>query len=166
MWGLSHQVSAIAYFGNSQLYGLGYYIPWIGDGQKIGMRLGAVYSNSGVVEYASVNNERQMLYEKNSFEHLLLKATFNFRPGLYNYGKLRLEANTANVSDTMLFLSPNYLPGGKKKTSNMNLYVDYAYDSRNSKSYPLKGNYLKGFMDKRGLGILSHDVDYFYYGHC
>ncbi len=164
MWGLSHQASLIAYFGNSQMYGLGYFIPWIGHGQKIGMRMGVVYSNSGAVEYASVQNQRQMLYDKNSLEEWLVTATFNIRPGLYNYGKLRLQATTANVSDTMLVLAPEYLPEGKEKISNMNLYVDYAYDSRNNKSYPLKGNYLKGFIDKRGLGILSHDVDYFYYG--
>ena len=164
MWGLSHQASLIAFFGNSQKYGLGYYIPWIGHGQKIGMRMGVVYSNSGVVEYGSVENERQILYDHNGLEEWLVAATFNIRPGLYNYGQLKLQATSANVSDTMLVLAPEYLPDGKKKISNMNLYVDYAYDSRNNKSYPLKGNYLKGFVDKRGLGILSHDVDYFYYG--
>ena len=165
LWGLSHQASFIAFFLNSQMYGLGYYIPWIGKGQKIGLRMGAVYSNSAVVEYASANNnERQMFCQKNSLEEWIVRATINIRPGLYNYGKIKLEAATANISDTLFALAPEYLPDGKKKISNMNLYIDYAYDSRNNKSYPLKGNYLKGFIDKRGLGILSHDVDYFYYG--
>jgi len=164
MWGLSHQASLIGYFGNSQMYGLGYYIPWIGHGQKIGLRMGVVYSNSGVVEYGSVENRRQILYKKSSLSEWLAVATLNIRPGLYNYGKLRLQATTADVSDSMMVVAPDFLPGGKKKVSNMNLYVDYAYDSRNNKSYPLKGNYLKGFIDKRGLGIISHDVDYFYYG--
>ncbi len=164
MFGLSHQTSIITYFGNSQLYGLGYYIPWIGQGQKIGLRLGVVYSNSGAVEYASVENERQMLYDKNSLKKWLVGATLNMRPGLYNYGKIRLQATTASVSDSLLVIAPNYLPDGKKDVSNMNLYADYVYDTRNNKSYPLKGNLLRGFIDKRGMGILSRDVDYFYYG--
>ncbi len=164
MFGLSHQTSLIAYFGNSQLYGFGYYIPWIGHGQKIGLRMGVVYSNSGAVEYASVDNERQMLYDQNSLQEWLVSAAFNIRPGLYNYSKIRLQAVSASVSDTMMLLSPNYLPDGNQSVSNMNLYADYLYDSRNKKSYPLKGNFMKVFIDKRGLGILSHDVDYFYYG--
>lgn len=164
IFGLSHQTSFIAYFGNSQLYGFGYYIPWIGNGQKMGLRLGVIYSNSGAVEYASVDNERQMLYERNSLQELLVSAAINIRPGLYNYGKIRLQAVNNQVSDTMLLLSPNYLPDGNQSVSNMNLYAEYLYDSRNNKSYPLKGNFMKGFIDKRGLGILSRDVDYFYYG--
>ncbi len=164
MWGLSHQASLIAYFGNSQMYGLGYYIPWIGDGQKIGLRMGAVYSNSGVVEYGSVDNERQMLYQRSSLEEYMLLTTFTVRPGLYNYAKLKITATTARVSDSMVVVAPDYLPDGKSFVSSMNLYIDYVYDSRNNKSYPLKGTYLKGFLNKEGLGIISHDVDYFYYG--
>ncbi len=164
LWGLSHQSSLVAYFGNSQLYGFGYYIPWIGKGQKMGIRMGVVYSNSGSVEYGSVENERQMLYDNNSVEEWLVKAKLSIRPGLYNYGTISLEAYSTRISDTVFVLAPDYLPDGNKKVSNMNLYIDYAYDSRNNKSYPLKGNYLKGFVDKKGLGILSHDVDYFSYG--
>ncbi len=48
--------------------------------------------------------------------------------------------------------------------SYMSLYIDYLYDSRNSHSYPLNGSYLKGFVEKQGLGIIGHDVDYFNYG--
>jgi outer membrane protein assembly factor BamA len=77
---------------------------------------------------------------------------------------LRVGTVYANSSDSLYQLDTTYLAKGKQEIITMSLYLDYAYDSRNSKSYPLKGNYLKGFVWKRGLGILSHDVDYFFYG--
>jgi outer membrane protein assembly factor BamA len=169
LWGLSHQGSVLGYFGSSTGAGLGYYIPWIGKGQKIGLRLGALYRNSTVVEYGSLENERLITYEEGSTKEYNFLTTFTMRPGLYNYGKLRLTANHINVSDNLYNLTQNdsvssFLPEGEKDATHIDLYVEYAYDSRNNRAYPLKGNYMKGFVDKRGLGILGHKVDYFYYG--
>lgn len=164
LWGLSHQASLIATWGSSSAYGLGYYIPWIGNGQKIGIRFGGIYKNSGVVEYGSLDNERQMMYNKNSMQEYLLSSTVIIRPGLYNYATIKMDGGYIAVSDTLHSTAPNYLPDNKSNISMVNLYLDYYYDSRNNRAYPLKGNYLKAFVDKRGLGIISHDVDYFYYG--
>lgn len=169
MWGLSHQGSLVGYFGSSQGIGVGYFIPWIGKGQKIGMRLAGAYRNSAVVEYGSKMNDRQILYEKGSLKEFSLINTFTLRPGLYNYGKIRITASKLLMSDELYNLTlndslANFLPGENKSVSYFNLYIEYTYDSRNSHAYPLKGNYLTGFVDKRGLGILSRDVDYFYYG--
>lgn len=162
--GLSHQTSIVVYGGSSQKVGFGYHIPWVGDGQKMGLKMGVIYSSDAVIEYGSVGNERQMLFDKNSVDKWEFLASLNVRPNLYNYSTLKLSAVATSVSDSLFEKAPDYLPDSAKSTLSMNLYVDYAYDSRNSKAYPLKGNYLKGFIDKQGLGILSHDVNYFYYG--
>jgi len=169
LFGLSHQGSVLGYFGSSQGVGLGYYIPWIGKGEKIGMRLGALYRNSTVVEYGSLENERQLIFEEGSLKQFDLLATFTLRPGLYNYGKLRITASSHSVSDRILALTASdslssFLPDDRQSASFLNMYLEYSYDSRNNRAYPLKGNYLKGFVDKRGMGILSHNVDYFFYG--
>jgi outer membrane protein assembly factor BamA len=169
LFGLSHQGSVLGYFGSSQGIGLGYYIPWIGRGQKIGMKIAALYRNSTVVEYGSLNNERQILFEEGSLKQYDLLTTFTVRPGLYTYGKLRITASHHSISDHMMQLTgsdslSSFLPGDLLSANFVNLYVEYAYDSRNNRAYPLTGNYLKGFLDKRGMGILDHDVDYFYYG--
>lgn len=169
MWGLSHQASVIGYAGSSKGVGLGYYLPWIGKGQKIGMRIGALYRNSTVVEYGSKENLRQIIYEEGSTKQYDLLNTFTLRPGLYNYGKVRLTASHLRISDglynaTLSDSIASFLPEGKQSVSFINLHLEYAYDSRNNRAYPLKGNYLRAFVDKTGMGILSHDVDYFYYG--
>lgn len=164
MFGLSHQASIIGVYGSSYSAGLGYYMPWIGKGQKIGLRMGAIFKNSAVVEYGSVDNERQMLYNKNSRKELLVSSTITIRPTLYTYATIKMNAGYVEISDSLKSISPNYLPDNKSQVSMVNLYLDYYYDSRNNKAYPLKGNYLKVFADKKGLGIISHDVDYFYYG--
>ena len=164
LWGLGHQFSAVGFYGKSYTFGLGYYIPWIGKGQKVGLRMGAAYQNLYSVEYGSTENERDMIYEANSEQDLKINASLNFRPGLYNYATLKLSGEWVSISDSLLELNPHYLGDSAKSVSSISLYADYYYDSRNSHSYPLKGNLLRGFIDKKGLGIISRDVDIFYYG--
>ena len=164
MLGLSHQASIAGYFGSSDVIALGYYIPWVGTGQKIGMRVGGGYQNDAVLEYASVDNERQMIYDKGSMVQYSMRNTITVRPALYNYSNLRIEGHYLQISDSLYSLAPDFFPVGKQDLTFINLYFEYYYDSRNSHAYPLKGSYLKGFLDKRGMGILSHDVDYFFWG--
>lgn len=162
--GLSHQASIIAYGGSSQRVAFGYYVPWIGNGQKIGLKMGLSFTSDAVVEANSIGNERQMIFDKKTVNKIDFGASMNIRPGLYNYSTIKLGINSMEVSDSLYEVNPGYLPDSAKSVLGVSLYIDYAYDSRNSKSYPLKGNYLKGFVDKKGLGILGHDLDYFFYG--
>lgn len=164
LWGLSHQIWTVAYGGSSMRLGLGYTIPWIGKGQKIGFSTAFDYQSNAVVEYGAVNNERQMLYDKNSSNALTLKSKLTMRPNLYSYTNIKLDVVYKSISDSLFNLSPNFLPDTAQSIFSAELYLDYIYDSRNNKSYPLKGQYLKGFVQKMGLGFVTHDVDYFFYG--
>ena len=169
LWGLGHQASLKAFGGSSQGVALGYLVPWIGKGQKIGLLLGGVWRNSTVVEYGSYDNERQMIFDKGSMQNYSFVTTLKFRPALYNYGKIRLTAHNVSISDSLYNFTldesiASFLPAGLQNVTYMTLYMEYWYDSRNSHSYPLKGYYLKGFVKKEGMGIIGHDVDYFNYG--
>lgn len=164
LFGLSHQTSLVAYFGKSWAVGLGYRIPWIGTGQKIGLTMTAGYANNYTVEYASVENKRQMLYASGSSEDVKLSAKLSLRPGLYHYGTVKLTGEYIRISDSLYSLDTNYLARNKKANTSLSLYADYYYDNRNSQSYPLKGNLLRVFVNKVGLGLVSKDVDYFFYG--
>jgi hypothetical protein len=164
LFGLSHQTSVIALAGKSWAIAFGYKIPWIGKGQKIGLTLIAGYSNMYYVEYASVENRRQMLYAPNSSQVAKIGANLALRPGLYNYGTIKLSGEYIKVSDSVIKLDSNYLAGNKRSNVSLSLYADYYYDSRNSHSSPLKGNLLRVFVNKVGMGLLSKDVDLFYYG--
>jgi outer membrane protein assembly factor BamA len=164
LFGLSHQTSLVAYFGKSWAIALGYKIPWIGSGKKVGIIMTAGYANNYTVEYASVDNKRQMLYAPNSMQDVKVAAKLMLRPGLYNYGTIKLTGEYITISDSMFKLDSGYLSGNKKSNTSLSLYADYYYDSRNSHSYPLKGNMLRVFINKVGLGLVSKDVDMFYYG--
>ncbi len=169
LWGLGHQASMKAYLGSSQGIGLGYLVPWVGKGQKIGLLLGAAYRNSTVVEYGSLDNQRQITFEEGSMKDYSFLSTLTARPGLYNYSKVRLSAHHVQISDALYNRTldesiASFLPEGTQDIDFMSLYIEYKYDSRNNHAYPLKGQYMKGFVHKHGMGILSHDVDYFYYG--
>jgi outer membrane protein assembly factor BamA len=164
LFGLSHQTSLVGYLGKSYAVAWGYKIPWIGKGEKIGMTFGAAYQNLYTVEYASIENERQMLYDYNSLQNVKVNATLTLRPGLYNYGTVKLSGEWVQASDSLHELDTSFLGGYKKTNVSLSLYADYYYDSRNSKSYPLKGSMLKVFVNKIGLGIVSKDIDIFYYG--
>jgi len=164
LFGLSHQTSVIALAGKTWAVALGYKIPWIGKGQKVGLTMSAGYSNMYYVEYASVENKRQMLYAHNSSQDFKIGAKLTLRPGLYNYGTVKLTGEYITVSDSLLKLTDNYLAGNQKSNISVSLYADYYYDDRNCKNYPLKGNMLKVFANKLGIGLLSKDVNLFYYG--
>lgn len=169
LWGLGHQASVKAYGGSSQGVALGYLVPWVGDGQKIGLLLGGGWRRSSVVEYGSLENERQMSFEEGSTQNFHFVSTLKFRPSLYNYAKVRLTASNVSMTDSLYSLTldesiASYLPANLQNIYFMTLYMDYLYDSRNSHTYPLKGSYFKGFVEKQGLGIIGHDVDYFNYG--
>jgi hypothetical protein len=164
LFGLSHQTSVIVFLGKSWAVALGYKIPWIGKGEKIGLTMTAGYNNLYTVEYASVDNKRQMLYAFNSQQNVKVAAKLSLRPGLYNYGTIRLYGDYVTISDSMYKLDTNYLAGHKKWNTSLSLYADYYYDNRNSHTYPLKGNMLRAFIDKKGLGLINKDVNLFYYG--
>ncbi|MCX6247355.1 MAG: hypothetical protein NTW10_06455 [Bacteroidetes bacterium] len=164
LFGLNHQTSIIALAGKSWAIAAGYKIPWIGKGKKVGLLMTAKYSNFYTVEYASVENKRQMLYAYNSTQEVKLGAKLTLRPGLYNYGTIHVTGDYIMVSDSLLKLDSNYLAGHKKVNTSISLYADYYYDNRNVKNYPLKGNLLRVFIDKVGLGLVSKDIDLFRYG--
>ncbi len=164
LFGLSHQTSVIALAGKTWAVAVGYKIPWVGKGKKVGLTMTAGYTNMYYVEYASLENKRQMLYAPNSSQVAKIGAKLTLRPGLYNYGTVKLTGEYVQVSDSVLKLDTNYLAGNKKTNVSLSLYADYYYDSRNSHSYPLKGNMMRVFVNKIGLGLVSKDVDLFYYG--
>jgi len=164
LFGKSHQSSLVGYVGKSYAVAWGYRIPWIGQGKKTGLTFGAAYQNLYTVEYGSLENKRQMLYKSNSLQSATIFGVINMRPGLYNYGTVKVIGEWISISDSLYSLDSNYLEKGKKSNMSLTIYADYAYDSRNSKSYPLAGTYLRLFVNKVGIGLVSKDVDYFFYG--
>jgi len=164
LFGTGDQTSLAAYAGKSYAAAFGYRIPWIGKGKKTGLTFGAAYQNLYTVEYASLENKRQMLYDNNSFQFAKFTAQFTYRPGLYNYATLKFTGEWVKISDSLYTLNPDFLAKEEKTNTSFSLYADYSYDSRNSQSYPLFGNYLKVFINKVGMGLYKRDVDYFFYG--
>ena len=164
LFGLNHQTSVMALAGKTWAIGFGYSIPWVGKGRKVGLTMSAGYTNMYYVEYASVGNKRQVIYAPNSSSVAKVGARLTLRPGLYNYGTVKLSGEYIMISDSVFKLDSSYLAGKRKTNLSLSLYADYYYDTRNSHSYPLKGNMLRVFVNKIGLGIISKDVDLFYYG--
>lgn len=166
LFGTSHQTSLVGYVGKSYAAAFGYRIPWIGKGRKTGLTCVAGYNNLYTVEFASLDNKRQMLYAYNSFQSANIGAVLKFRPDHYNYGTIKLTGQWVSISDSLFALNKNYLAPSDDSTTNVSLsfYADYSYDTRNNKSYPLSGSNLRLFVNKVGLGLISKEVDYFYYG--
>ena len=164
LFGISHQTSIVAYAGKSYGAAFGYRIPWIGNGKKTGLTFAAAYQNLYTAEYGSFENKRQMLYDNNAIQNVKIGAVFTFRPDLYHYGTIKLTGEWVQISDSLFSLDNDFLAKGEKQNVSLSIYVDYSYDSRNNHSYPLKGNHLKVFLNKQGMGLASKDVDYFFYG--
>ncbi len=164
LFGVGHQTSLVGYVGKSYAAAFGYKIPWIGKGRKTGLTGLAAYQNLYTVEYGSFDNKRQMLYDYNSLQSVKVGVALNMRPGHYNYGTIKLTGEWVSVSDSLQSLDTNFLAKNKTSNTSLSFYADYAYDTRNSKSYALMGSYMRLFVNKVGLGLISKDVDYFFYG--
>jgi len=164
LFGTSQQASLVGYIGKSYAVALGYRIPWIGKGRKTGLTFGAGYQNLYTVEYGSLENKRLIMYHANSLQSASIFGVVNIRPGLYNYGTIKFTGQWVSISDSLYSLDSNFLAKGKQENYSASIYADFAYDTRNSKSYPLIGSYLRIYANKVGLGMISKVVDYFFYG--
>lgn len=159
--GRKEKLSLTAQFGFTERVRLRYNIPYINKTQKGGLGFSFSYNRKDEISYTSIDNERQQFKSENNdaIKNYSAGAVYNYRKEIFNTHSIGLQYDQNKIIDSVRILNPNYLGQNRLKSSYFSLYYFYTIDKRDSKNYPLSGNFYRFNIRKIGLGILKDNVD-------
>jgi len=157
MRGRMEKLNLLLRFGFDETYQMSYQIPYINSKQTVGSGFGIGYNQNREVAYRTENNKP--VFVKVDDEILAQRfygyINFTFRPTLYQYHQLQFNYHYHIFNDTLLKLNPIYSFNGEKINEFISLQYRFIYDKRDSKIYPLAGDYFEGNIRKSGFGIFK-----------
>lgn len=147
--------------GYTEQLGFSYSIPYLNQKQTQGLSLSFSYSRNREINFSTLDNRR--LFYKNNDKYLkkeiFTKATYEFRPKLYNNHSVQVSYSNVDLVDSMLFYNPNYL---EKNQTNIE-FLSFTYylkrDKRNNKAYPTKGYFYDFQFTQNGLGVFDKNTN-------
>lgn len=156
--GRMETLSLLARFGYDEKYQLSYDVPYINRRQTFGAGIGVGWGQNHEVAYQTVDNKLEFISDEDEY---LFKNYYSYfrlthRPSLYHYHSLQLNYNHYVFGDTVLDLNPNYSFGNERINEYLTLYYRFTIDYRDSKIYPLTGDYFMGAISKSGFGVLKN----------
>jgi outer membrane protein assembly factor BamA len=159
--GRKEKLSATAQFGFTERLKLDYDIPYINRNQKAGLNIDFSYNRRDQITYTSFDNQR-LQYKSNeddAVRNYSAGLTYQYRAKIFNTHRLGLEYDFNEIKDTVRDLNPNYLGNNESENHFFSIYYSFTHDRRDSKNYPLSGNYFSASVRKYGLGILESPID-------
>lgn len=159
--GRKEKLSLIAQFGFTERLRLKYEIPYINKSQKSGIGFNFSYNRLDEIVYNTENNERS-LYKSTDGDATKNYAggiEYTYRRKIFNKHRIGVEYDLYSIQDTVTDLNPNYLRGSETESQFLSLYYQFTHDNRDSRNYPLKGNYVDLGVRKYGLGVLTDRLD-------
>ena len=136
---------------------LSYYIPYLSNKQKGGLKFNVNYINYDHLEFNTENYIPLFYKSENSLKkHLITSVEYSHRESFYNYHFFEFKHNNIDLNDSIFILNTNYF----SEIINSDLgYISLSYefdrDFRDFKNYPLEGFRLNINFEKDGLGILG-----------
>lgn len=145
-----------------------YTIPYVNKKQTLGMEFKAGYLRNHEITY--ITEQNQQVFYKDSATYMRKRYEIGFsllyRKDIITFNRLEVKYNYLSIQDTILKLNPDYFLG-KSSINYLSLYYKYEIDQRDSRYYPLNGQYFSAEFLKNGLSFkLSSDyvmLNYKYY---
>ncbi|MFL2990669.1 MAG: BamA/TamA family outer membrane protein [Cytophagales bacterium] len=140
-----------------EFYG-SYFLPYISQKQKGGIKFNMNYIDYDHLEYNTENYIPQFYKSKNSLKkHYVTSLEYSHRESFYNYHYFQLEYNNINMNDSIFKLNDNYfINNSDTKLDYLTLSYEFDRDFRDLKNYPLNGFRFNIKIEKNGLGISSN----------
>lgn len=159
--GRNEKLSLIAQFGFTERFRLKYNIPYINKSQKSGLGFKFSYNRRDEIVYSTFNNERLQFKDgnKDAIRNYAAGVDFTYRGAIFNKHTFGVEYDFNSIVDTIVKLNPNYLGKKQSETQFLSLYYNFTHDNRDSRNYPLVGNYLSLSARKYGLGLFKNPID-------
>lgn len=157
MRGRMETLNMLLRFGWDETYQIGYNIPYINNKQTFGSGFGLGFSQNHEVAFKTVDNKPVNVRNNDEyiFKRFYSYLNVTHRPSFYQYHALRLGYNYYVFGDTLLQLNPDYSFNGSIVNEYLTLDYSYISDHRDSKVYPLTGDYFEGILSKSGFGIFK-----------
>ena len=140
-----------------EFYG-SYFLPYISQKQKGGIKFNMNYIDYDHLEYNTENYIPQFYKSKNSLKkHYVTSLEYSHRESFYNYHYFQLEYNNINMNDSIFKLNDNYfINNSDTKLDYLTLSYEFDRDFRDLKNYPLNGFRFNIKIEKNGLGISNN----------
>ena len=156
------RTKVLAQFGYEKRFELGYDRPNFNKTQTMGWNNSIRYRSRKEIFYSTLGNKQEFLSNdtQDQFDALRIRSQLTFRPKINQYHTMLIDYVSNSVSDTIVqHLNPDYYLGSN---DNSQEYFKFKYtfvnDQRNFRTYPTKGSYYQGSINKEGVGIFG-DVD-------
>lgn len=155
MRGRMEKLNMLLRFGWDETYQVSYDIPYINEKQTLGAGLGTGFSQNHEVPYTTLGNKTETVRKD---DHNIYKNFYSYfyitsRPSLYEKHLLQLRYDYFRFGDTLLKLNPDYSFNGESMNEYLTIFYRFSSDHRDSKIYPLRGEYYEVSITKSGLGI-------------
>lgn len=134
-----------------------------GLNQQSGWGLNVNWLWNDQVSYTT--KEDQQVFLKTLGSRLLTRAglelSYYYRHNLDHHHRVSLGYQNLDASDTLVAVRPDFLPGGESLSETLEVGYQYTYDHRDSKVYPLSGEYIDVAFSRKGFGVISDYEGFF-----
>lgn len=157
MRGRMEKLNFLLRFGWDETYQLSYTVPYFNEKQTFGSGFGLGFSQNHEVAYKTDGNKQVTVRDndENIYKRFYSYLNITHRPSFYHYHSVQINYNYYVFGDTLLLLNPDYSFGGKTINEYLSLQYRFVSDYRDSKTYPLTGEYFEGILSKSGFGVLK-----------
>ncbi len=159
--GRKERLRMTAQFGFTERIRLRYDIPYISKNQKGGLGLKFSYNRRDQIAYSSSNNERLQFKSntEDAIKNYSAGINYSYRNAIFNTHYVGIEYDQNRIVDSVRIFNPNYLGENRLKNSYFSFFYTFIHDKRDSKNYPLSGDFFRFSIQKSGVGITSEGVD-------
>ncbi len=146
--------------GFTEKVSIGYSVPYINKGRKLGFAIGFDYGQNHEVNYISENNERLFYKDVDNYMKKNYKGAmaFEFRPKIRSRHGISLEFFHVEIDDTIRSFNPNYLENDKTLSQYLALSYRFSKENRDNRNYALSGDYFGFTLTQIGLGVFNPDI--------
>lgn len=143
--------------GYTEQVGFSYSIPYLNQKQTQGLSVSFSYSRNREVNFSTLDNRRLFYKDDNKYlkKEIFTKATYEFRPKLYNNHSLHLSYTNIDLADSVMFYNAEYLSRNETNAEFLSLTYYLKRDKRNNKAYPTKGYFYDFQFTQNGFGIFD-----------
>jgi outer membrane protein assembly factor BamA len=154
MRGRDETLFLTAQFGFENLFLFTYIMPYIDKNQKIGLSVDAGYAEFKNLPYKTVDHLPSFLLSRDLQKRSFATSTsISYRNSFYTKHYITAGYKSANISDTVSVLNPEYFSQGKQNQSYFKLSYTFSRDYRDNHTYPLRGDWFTATLGNSGLGI-------------
>lgn len=144
--------------GYTHQYSLRYSLPYINARQTIGVLGEVAYYRNREINFATQDNKQAFFRDDKAFVYDRFASEMGvvIRPGLrtshlftLGYYQNRIDERVAREQN------PDFFLNGRTLQRFFSLAYRYAFENRDARFYPWKGNYFRLVLEKDGLGIFD-----------